>query len=223
MKLRTAYSVGSMDVDRIADQLRSDGFVAVENALQPGLLARLDAGCNDGNAAHFAPSSVGRGAQRARDDEIRGDVIQWLDGVNEADQAYLLVMEKLRVDLNERLYLGLFSYDCHYAIYAAGRRYQRHLDSLIGQTNRLLSTVIYLHDEWAAADGGELVLYRGGDVNPMARILPKPGLMILFLSEEFPHEVLVARKPRHSLAGWYRGRAPTQDNERARGAIGPPR
>lgn len=208
-----------MDVDRIADQLRSDGFVAVENALQPSLLGRLDAGCNDRNAAHFAPSSVGRGAQRTRDDDVRGDVIRWLDGVNEADQAYLIVMEELRVALNERLYLGLFSYDCHYAIYTAGRRYQRHLDSLNGQTNRLLSTVIYLHDEWTTADGGELVLYRSGDVNPMARILPKPGLMILFLSEEFPHEVLVARKPRHSLAGWYRGRAPTHDSEGAQDAI----
>ena len=208
MKLRTGHSVGSMDVDRIADQLRSDGFVAVEHALQAGLLARLDAGCNDRNAAHFAPGSVGRGAQRTRDGDVRGDMIRWLDGVNEADHAYLIVMEELRVALNERLYLGLFSYDCHYAIYAAGRRYQRHLDSLTGRSNRLLSTVIYLHDEWALADGGELVLYRGADASPLVRILPKPGLMILFLSEEFPHEVLVARKPRHSLAGWYRGRAP---------------
>jgi len=196
-----------MDVDRIADQLRSDGFAAVEHALEAGLLAHLDAGCDDASALHFGPSSVGRGAQRTHDGDIRGDVIRWLDEGNDADHAYLLVMEELRVALNERLYLGLFSYDCHYAIYAAGRRYQRHLDSLSGQTNRLLSTVIYLHDQWALADGGELVLYRGGDVSPTARILPRPGLMILFLSEEFPHEVLVAHKPRHSLAGWYRGRA----------------
>ncbi len=209
-----------MDVDGIAGQLRSDGFAAVENALQPGLLARLDAGCDDGNAAHFAPSSVGRGAQRTRDRDVRGDVIRWLDGVNEADHAYLDVMEDLRVALNERLFLGLFTYDCHYAVYPAGSRYQRHLDSLSGRKNRLLSTVVYLHDQWALADGGELVLYRGSDESPMARILPKPGLMVLFLSEEFPHEVLVARKPRHSLAGWYRGRTPGQDPDG--GQVSPP-
>jgi SM-20-related protein len=200
-----------MNVDRIACELRSEGFVTVEDALAPDLRARLGAGCDDGHAAQFAPSSVGRRGQRTHDGEVRGDVIRWFDAVNEADHAYLVVMEALRVALNERLYLGLFAYDCHYAIYGAGRRYQRHLDSLSGQKNRLLSTVIYLHDQWTPADGGELVLYRGGDESPMARILPKPGLMVLFLSEEFPHEVLAARKPRHSLAGWYRGRASSRD------------
>ncbi len=47
------------------------------------------------------------------------------------------------------------------------------------------------------------------------------GWPIEELSEEVPDEVLVARKPRHSLAGWYRGRAPTQDNEGAQDAIAP--
>jgi SM-20-related protein len=198
-----------MDVDQIARQLRVDGFVAVLDALPPGLLALLDARCNASQAAHFAPGGVGRGAQRSHDPDIRGDAIRWLDDGVEPDHAYLVVMEALRVALNERLFLGLLSYDCHFAIYGAGSRYQRHLDSLDGQKNRLLSTVVYLNDDWTLADGGELILYRGSDQHPSARILPSPGLMVLFLSEEFPHEVLAAHKSRHSLAGWFRGRSPS--------------
>ena len=64
-------------------------------------------------------------------------------------------MEELRVSLNEKLYLGLFDYECHYAIYGAGAHYEKHLDALAGQKNRLLSTVVYLNSQWAAADGGE--------------------------------------------------------------------
>ncbi|HEX7498791.1 MAG TPA: 2OG-Fe(II) oxygenase [Polyangia bacterium] len=63
-----------------------------------------------------------------------------------------------------------------------------------------------LNDEWAMPDGGELLLYRADEQSPVTRILPKPGLMVLFLSEEFPHEVLAPSKPRHSIAGWFRGR-----------------
>jgi len=195
-----------MDVDEIASGLSSDGFVAVENSLPPALLARLDGGCHDREATQFAPAGVGRGQHPTRDADIRGDAIRWLDAASEPDHAYLAVMEGLRLALNQQLYLGLLDYDCHYAIYQAGSHYQRHLDTLHGGKNRLLSTVVYLHDQWALGDGGELVLYRGSEQRPTARILPEPGLMVLFLSEDFPHEVLAARKPRHSLAGWFRGR-----------------
>jgi SM-20-related protein len=153
-----------------------------------------------------APAGTGRGKDRKRDGLVRGDVIRWLDDGQAADHLYLTLMEGLRVALNQRLCLGLFSYEGHYAIYATGGRYERHLDSMAGQTNRLLSTVVYLDGAWALADGGELVLHGAADQPPIARILPQPGLMVLFLSEEFPHEVLAASRPRHSIAGWFSGR-----------------
>ena len=133
-------------------------------------------------------------------------MIKWLDDAEVPDRSFLAVMEELRVGLNERLYLGLLDYECHYAIFSAGAHYDKHRDSLSGQKNRLLSTVVYLNDEWAPSDGGELVLYRGDPI-AVAKILPKPGLMVLFLSEEFPHEVLSAKRSRQSIAGWFRGRA----------------
>jgi SM-20-related protein len=198
-----------MDVDAIARGLRTGGFVAVENSLSPELRARLDDGCRESTSACFVPAAVGRGEQRMYDAAVRGDVIKWLDDAQAADHSFLAVMEELRVGLNQQLYLGLLDYECHYAIYSVGAHYDKHLDTLSGHKNRLLSTVVYLNDEWPSADGGELVLYRAGTQSAIARILPKPGLMVLFLSDEFPHEVLPARQSRHSIAGWFRGRAPT--------------
>jgi SM-20-related protein len=199
-------SRGIVGVEAIASKLRSGGFVAVENALSPQLRARLDERCRASATAGFTPAAVGRSERRTHDAGIRGDVIRWLDHAMATDCSFLTVMEDLRIGLNEQLYLGLFKYECHYAIYGVGAHYDRHLDTLSGEKNRLLSTVVYLHDKWAPADGGELLLYRAGNQSAIARILPKPGLMVLFLSEEFPHEVLSAKRPRHSIAGWFRGR-----------------
>jgi hypothetical protein len=39
--------------------------------------------------------------------------------------------------------------------------------------------------------------------------------MVMFLSAEFPHEVLAASRPRHSIAGWFSGRS--DDRRRATG------
>lgn len=198
-----------MDVDAIAAELRAGGFVAVENSLSPAVRACLDDVCLE--SAAFAPAGVGRGGQRTHDTDIRGDVIRWLDDTKAADRSFLTVMEELRLGLNERLFLGLLHYECHYSVYEVGAHYDKHLDTLSGPRNRVLSTVVYLHDEWTPADGGELLLYRAGSPSAIASILPKPGLMVLFLSEEFPHEVRAAKKTRHSIAGWFRGRVPSRE------------
>jgi hypothetical protein len=121
-----------LDIDTIAGQLTSHGFAVVQNALPAVLLASLDEGCRDPEAAHFAPAGTGRGKDRKRDGLIRSDVIRWLDEGQAADRLYLTLMEDLRVGLNERLCLGLFSYEGHYAIYATGSRYERHVDSMAG-------------------------------------------------------------------------------------------
>ena len=195
-----------MDSDAVAAQLRSHGFATAQQSLPPELLARLDGACHDSVEFPFVPSGTGRVGARQPNASIRGDVILWLDGAKEIDRAYLALMEALRVALNEKLYLGLADYQGHYAIYESGAHYDRHLDSLAGKRNRLLSSVVYLNDGWALADGGELLLYRADAPEVIARILPQPGLLVLFLSEEFPHEVLSATRARHSIAGWFSGR-----------------
>ena len=85
-----------------------------------------------------------------------------------------------------------------------------------GVTPTVLFRLFYiLTPDWAAADGGELVLYtdtgaeagvgQNGAGSPAAvRVLPTFGTMVFFLSEKFPHEVLPARRTRYSIAGWFR-------------------
>ena len=68
----------------------------------------------------------------------------------------------------------------------------------------MVSTVVYLNQNWGAEDGGELVLYRDDADQEGIKVTPLMGTIVVFLSEEFPHEVLPANRDRFSIAGWYR-------------------
>ncbi|WP_338057695.1 2OG-Fe(II) oxygenase [Shewanella japonica] len=39
--------------------------------------------------------------------------------------------------------------------------------------------------------------------NRVAAVTPSLGTIVVFLSEEFPHEVLPAKLDRYSIAGWF--------------------
>lgn len=106
--------------------------------------------------------------------------------------------------LNRRLFLGLFSFESHFAHYGPGDYYKRNYDAIRGEANRVLSVVVYFNADWTGADGGELVLYKDGYDNNGVKVFPLLGTMVTFLSEEFPHEVLPANRDRYSIAGWFR-------------------
>jgi SM-20-related protein len=38
----------------------------------------------------------------------------------------------------------------------------------------------------------------------LIRVAPECGKLVIFLSEDFPHEVLPATQLRQSIAGWFR-------------------
>lgn len=187
----------------IAERLEQTGYIVLDNPLQNGLTAQLFSRCQD-DPERFHAAHVGRGTEKKQIDAIRGDVIDWLDASCDIDRRYLAFMETLRMGLNEALYLGLFDYECHYAIYNAGSGYARHSDVLNGRKNRILTTVLYLNDDWQTRDGGELVLFEPTGPGILATVAPKFGRMIIFLSETFPHQVLVSNNVRRSIAGWFR-------------------
>jgi SM-20-related protein len=195
-----------MKIEAIAGQLAKVGYIVLDQPLLPSQSAQLYSRCQDSERQRFQPSRIGRGAERQQLDAIRGDVICWLNDEDCIDHAYLAWMEKLRIGLNEALYLGLFDYESHYAIYRAGACYARHSDVLSGRRNRVLSTVLYLNEDWQLSDGGELVLFAPGCDAIIDTVNPTFGKMIIFLSESFPHEVLTACKQRRSIAGWFRVR-----------------
>ncbi|WP_223271681.1 2OG-Fe(II) oxygenase [Colwellia hornerae] len=158
----------------------------------------------------FKRAGIGRAKDHMINDFIRTDEISWIARNNEASCAWINWTESLQAYLNRRLFLGLFSFESHFAHYAKGDFYKKHKDAFKGEGNRVLSVVVYLNQHWSADDGGELVIYdknsRGSTVidNSKITVLPSYGTIVVFLSEEFPHEVLPAKRDRYSIAGWFR-------------------
>jgi len=198
-----------MNIAQIAAQLEQTGYIVLDQPLPAKLSAQLWVRCHDDDPNHAEPgrfhaARIGRGSSKQQIGAIRGDVISWLDDTDSADHAFLAWMEKLRVGLNAALYLGLFDYECHYAIYAAGTGYAKHSDVLNGKKNRILSTVFYLNENWQSGDKGQLALFNPAGDTVIATVNPTFGTMIIFLSEYFPHEVLLSHHTRRSIAGWFR-------------------
>jgi SM-20-related protein len=195
-----------MNIEEIAEHLQDVGYVVLEKPLRAKMSSLLLARCQDDDHERFQAAHVGRGLAKKQIHSMRGDVISWLDDTDSIDCTYLAWMEDLRIGLNKALYLGLFEYECHYAIYGTSAGYARHSDVLNGSRNRVLSTVFYLNEDWQACDGGELVLFEPIGDTIIATINPTFGKMIIYLSESFPHEVLAAHATRRSIAGWFRVR-----------------
>jgi SM-20-related protein len=135
---------------------------------------------------------------------VRTDAICWINGDSAAGRDWLAWAEALREYLNRELLLGLFSFESHFAHYRPGDFYRKHKDAFRGESNRVLSVVVYLNPGGQSEEGGELRVYTGAPVGETIRVQPLLGTLVVFLSEEFPHEVLPATRDRYSIAGWFR-------------------
>jgi SM-20-related protein len=195
-------------MQQINHQLRIQGWCMIENALPTSLISGLQEAIASKSSDDFKPATIGRQENNQSHTDIRRDHIHWIDGnasAHPSEQDWLDTMARIQRSVNQQLFLGLFSYESHFAYYQVGDFYKKHLDAFKGEANRVLSTVCYLNDKWNEQDGGELVLYDEYDHTlEIARIQPKAGTLVIFLSENFPHEVLPANKTRHSIAGWFR-------------------
>ncbi|MCC6074453.1 2OG-Fe(II) oxygenase [Pseudomonas sp. GCM10022188] len=191
---------------RILDDLAERGWSVQSDALPPGLAGALAAECRRRHAAGaLARASVGRGSGQLVDEGIRGDHIQWLGrGETPATDQYLDLLDELRATLNRELFLGLEDYECHFALYPPGSFYRRHLDRFRDDDRRTVTTVCYLNADWQAEHGGALrIELPDGEERD---VLPAAGTLVVFMSADFPHEVLAASRERLSLTGWYRRR-----------------
>ncbi len=205
LRERATEPPGSEPVfERIAADLTAQGYSLVPDAMPATLLAALEARVQGFSAAAFHAATIGREQDRMLNGFVRRDEIRWIDGDSEAERAWLAWTAALQTYLNRRLFLGLFSYECHFAHYPPGAFYKRHVDAFRGEANRILSTVFYLNSAWSPEDGGEMLLYPEQGSEPLLRVAPRLGTLAVFLSEEFPHEVLPARRDRYSIAGWFR-------------------
>ncbi|GIU05747.1 2OG-Fe(II) oxygenase [Shewanella morhuae] len=190
-------------LDVIADALVDKGYIFLSDLIPTHISQVLLEKIQSTQAHELKAASIGRGIEQQLNPDIRRDRIQWLEESNEPDSQYLDVMMQLKNGLNRRLFMGLFDYESHYAVYQPGAFYKKHVDALKGSQNRILTTVFFLNPDWKAADCGELIIYDEANIE-IERIAPKMGQFVIFLSERFPHEVTQTLAQRNSIAGWFR-------------------
>jgi SM-20-related protein len=193
--------------ESIVAALAGPGWCIAPGFLDESETASLREECRQAHAAGgFHPAGVGQGLARMVS-EIRGDHVLWIeeDQAGPAMKAVLAKLEALRQTVNQVLFLGLFDVELHFAVYPPGTGYQRHLDRFRDDDRRSLTVILYLNEDWAREDGGLLRFWpeENGDAR---EIVPVGGTLVTFLSDQFWHEVLPARRERLSLTGWFRRR-----------------
>ncbi len=188
----------------IANDLISQGYSIRPSALPISIADNLYH-YQQGMTSHkYSSAGIGRGDDYLQNEFVRTDEICWISGASDAGQQWIDWNHRLKTFLNRRLFLGLFSFESHFAHYAPGDYYKRHYDAFRGEANRVLSIITYLNPGWSPTDGGELVIYLDDHDKDGIKVVPLHGTIVAFLSEEFPHEVLPATRDRFSVAGWYR-------------------
>lgn len=188
----------------IANDIEQQGYSIRHGALPNDLALSLLSYQQTMAAEKFKSAGIGRGDEYLENEFVRTDEICWITGATEPGQQWLNWSSGLQTFLNRRLFLGLFSFESHFAHYKVGDYYKRHYDAFRGEANRVLSVVVYFNSGWTNTDGGELVLYKNDCDREGIKVTPLLGTVVTFLSEEFPHEVLAANRDRFSIAGWFR-------------------
>ncbi|WP_254045150.1 2OG-Fe(II) oxygenase [Thiohalocapsa sp. ML1] len=199
----------------IAAALTEQGWCVTDGFVSPLLVSQLR---HEAQArwqkGEFRRAGVGRGADLEVRPEVRTDRVLWLDpaALTGAQRCYWDALEAVRLAVNQAMYLGLHELEAHFAVYPPGSYYRRHLDQFRGIGRRRLSCILYLNDDWQAADGGALRIYTepvdadrgeaGVASGDCVEVLPLGGRFVTFLSARFLHEVLPARRERFSLTGW---------------------
>jgi len=157
----------------------------------------------------FHVARIGSGASLQSAAAIRGDSIAWLDhsSLSPAQATYIAQLEQLRQTVNRELFLGAFDLELHFARFPIGAFYSKHLDQHAHTQARVVSCILYLNSNWDEADGGQLRLYTAAEQEESyIDVTPLGATLVTFLSADFYHEVLPARRPRLSITGWMRAR-----------------
>lgn len=190
-----------------ADALATDGWCLLADLMNPSQTQALAGECaamHDAKLLLPARTGTARSAS-----PLRGDSTHWFatGAMSAPQQLFTDRMDALRIALNRELMLSLVECEAHYAVYRPGAGYTRHLDRLRDSDARVISAVFYLNDGWREDDGGALRLHLSD--GSWRDVYPKAGVLALFLSARFEHEVLPATRDRMSIACWLRQRPST--------------
>lgn len=194
-------------LDHISAEIYQKSYVVIDDFVDEefrgALLAEQIELVKKGKFRHAA---VGKGGQKQVRTEIRSDEVFWMDSddLTALQKAYWDKIEEIRKVLNQRCFLGLRSFEGHFARYPIGSFYKKHLDQFHAVPHRVVTVILYLNETWTEADEGTLRMYfPQEDGSELTHdVLPVGGRLVIFLSGEIPHEVLPTKKERISITGW---------------------
>jgi len=154
----------------------------------------------------FKRAGIGRLDGNQVRDEIRKDTTLWweVDSPTGAQKPYIDFLKSLQSEINRTLFLGLWDFEGHYAIYEPGAFYKTHVDRFKNDSKRTVTLVTFFNESWKSTDGGLLVMETKDGAR--VEVQPDSGTLVVFLSDAIPHEVTTTRRKRLSFAGWYRTR-----------------
>lgn len=196
-------------LDRISSEIYQKSYVIVDNFVDEDFRrALLSEQINLVNQGKFRHAAIGKGGQKQVRTEIRSDEVLWMDPeeLSPLQADYWGKIEEIRKVLNQRCFLGLRSFEGHFARYPVGSFYKRHLDQFHAVPHRVVTVILYLNDSWNSEDEGVLRMYlpQEDGTELIEDVLPLGGRLVVFLSGEIPHEVLPTKKERISITGWLR-------------------
>jgi len=195
--------------ERIASEIYDKSYAIIDDFISEELrVSLLKEQTELLEAGKFRIAAVGKGEKKQVRTEIRNDQVLWIDSdnLNKFERQYWAKVEEIRKAINQRCYLGLKSFEAHFARYTIGSFYVRHMDQFQQVLYRLVTVIIYLNDSWEEEDEGMLRMYlpQEDGSEKILDVLPKGGRLVVFMSGEIPHEVMPTKKERISITGWLR-------------------
>ncbi|SIN83336.1 2OG-Fe(II) oxygenase [Algoriphagus halophilus] len=195
--------------ERIASEIYDKSYAIIDDFISEELrVSLLKEQSELLEAGKFRIAAVGKGEKKQVRTEIRNDQVLWIDSdnLNKFERQYWSKVEEIRKAINQRCYLGLKSFEAHFARYPIGSFYVRHMDQFQQVLYRLVTVIIYLNDSWEEEDEGTLRMYlpQEDGSEKILDVLPKGGRLVVFMSGEIPHEVMPTKKERISITGWLR-------------------
>lgn len=97
------------------------------------------------------------------------------------------------------------------ALYEEGGYYRPHFDCCRealekgSESERILTTIVYLNEGWRKQDGGALRLLLRKQ-NAWQQVWPEAGTLLMFRADKMLHEVQASRARRLALTLWHIGR-----------------
>lgn len=184
------------------EDLSRDDFVVVDNFISNRMYKDIQNYFNRLlEESEFSKAAIGSADNKQVESSIRGDFIYWLDpGEDTEISSFFALVDELILNIRQFLFLSLSDYEFHFALYPPKTKYEKHVDQFRGESNRVISVLIYLNDNWESGDGGELKIYQK-EANDLL-VEPIAKRLILFKSDTVEHEVLRTQTHRRSLTGW---------------------